>query len=298
MIIEEMSRSIGAVIVFAALLRAPGLFSEFWLDEIHALSSATDIRSAIEVFTGIHHDSNHWLVSLWMHFVGPGASFWLYRLPSFFAGIAAVLFAGWFAEVEGSQAGLTRLLAATSFPLVFYSSEARGYSIAALAALAFLLYLVRWTATCKARFFTASSIAAVLGLLAHPSFVLVLAASIVYSLVLAGRAGAALRSVLLPFAIPTALSTALVALNAGHFVIGGGTSPSPAAVLLQTASLGIGGPVEARFRPSSPRSPSSSWRASSCADFSATGRIAPRRRRFRFCGSSSSQRCSFRSGRR
>jgi hypothetical protein len=213
MIIEDMSRSVGAVLVLAALLRAPGLFSEFWLDEIHALSSATNVRSAVEVFTGIHHDSNHWLVSLWMNLVGPGAPFWVYRLPSCLAGIAAVLFAGWLAEAEGSKAALARLLAATSFPLVFYSSEARGYSLAALAALAFLLYLVRWIATGKRRFLLGSSIAAALGLLAHPSFLLVLAASMVYSLVLAAR-------------------------------VGGGTSPPPAAVLLQTASLGIGGPVD------------------------------------------------------
>jgi hypothetical protein len=97
MIIEEMKWSFVAIFLIAALLRLPGLFTELWLDEIRALSNVAAIGSAAEVFTGIHHDSNHWLVSLWMYALGQEASFWMYRLPSFLAGVAAVLVVGWLA---------------------------------------------------------------------------------------------------------------------------------------------------------------------------------------------------------
>ncbi len=247
MIVEDMRGSVGAIVLLGALLRAPGLFTGLWLDEIHALSSATDVRSAIEVFTGIHHDSNHWLVSLWMHLVGPAAPFWVYRLPSFLAGIAAVLFAGWLAALEGSKPGLAMLLTATSFPLIFYSSEARGYSLAALASLCLLLCLVRWFETRRRSFLAGSALSACLGLLSHLSFVMVLIAVAVYSLVLAGRGAISLRNALSPPAVPVLLLAGLVAINAGQFVIGGGTSAPPGTVLVETASLALGGPVEGPF---------------------------------------------------
>jgi uncharacterized membrane protein len=239
-----MTRSLGAMLVLGAVLRAPGLFTEFWLDEIYALSSASSVGSAAEVVTGIHHDSNHWLMSLWMRCLGPDAAFWAYRLPSYLAGVAAILFVGWLAELDGGKPLRAMLLTATSFPLVFYSSEARGYALAALLALALLLFLVRWFETRQLRFLAASSIAASLGLLSHLSFLMVLAAAFAYSLVLAGRGGASVRNALVPFVLPILLLAALAAINAGHFVIGGGTSGPPGEVLLQTASLAFGGPIE------------------------------------------------------
>src|SRR5262245_30249576 len=132
MIVEEMKRSfvvLTLAVVLGALLRAPGLFTELWLDEIRGLSNVKSIGSAIEVVTGIHHDSNHWLTSLWMYALGPDAPFWEYRLPSFFAGVAAIICAGWLAGIARSSRGLAMLLTATSFPLIFYSSEARGYAL-------------------------------------------------------------------------------------------------------------------------------------------------------------------------
>jgi hypothetical protein len=138
------------------------------------------------------------------------------------------------------------LFAATSFPLVFYSSEARGYALATLAGLAFLPFLLRWFETRQLRFLAGSSIAASLGLLSHLSFLMVLAAAFAYSLVLAGRGSAPVRNALAPFALPVLLLAALASINARRFVIGGGTSGPPGEVLLQTASLAVGGPIEGR----------------------------------------------------
>lgn len=241
-----MKWSFGAILVVSVLLRAAGLATEFWLDEIRALSNVIAIRSAAEVFTGIHHDSNHWLVSLWMYAVGQEAPFWLYRLPSLLAGVATVLIAGRLAEVDGSNPRLAMLLTATSFPLVFYSSEARGYSLAALAGLALLLCLLRWVETSRSRWLGGFWLFASMGILSHLSFLLVLVAAVLYSFALAGRGRLSLRRALTLHLPPFLVLGALVAVDLRYLGIGGGTPEPPLTLLARTGSLAIGGPVEGR----------------------------------------------------
>jgi hypothetical protein len=236
-----------ALLVLAALLRAPGLETELWLDEIRALANVSSIDSAVDVFNAIHHDSNHWLTSLWMYVLGPEAPFWLYRLPSFLAGVAAVLAAGWLASQDDGKARLAMLLTATSFPLVFYSSEARGYSLAALAALLLLFCLVRWLETNETRWLVGGALVAVAGVLSHLSFLLVVAAATIYALVVAGRGGTTLiRAIAIPSAALLAV-LALIAIDLRYLGIGGGTREPPSAVLVETASLAVGGPIEGRY---------------------------------------------------
>jgi 4-amino-4-deoxy-L-arabinose transferase-like glycosyltransferase len=181
-----------------------------------------------------------------MYAVGQEAQFWTYRLPSFLAGVAAVLLVGWLAEVDGSKPWLAMLLTATSFPLVFYSSEARGYALAALAGLAALLCLVRWTESGGRRWHAGYSLAASFGILSHLSLVLVLVAAVVYSLVLAGRGRLSLGRALAVQVVPFLLLGALVVVDLRYLGIGGGTREPPGALLAQTASLALGGPIEGR----------------------------------------------------
>ena len=70
------------IVLFGALVRVPGLFTDFWLDEIWSYSHVQKLSSAVEVFTAIHHDSNHWLNSLVIYGLGAGKPFWFYRLVS------------------------------------------------------------------------------------------------------------------------------------------------------------------------------------------------------------------------
>jgi hypothetical protein len=239
-------RSLGAIAGLSLLLRAAGLASEFWLDEIRGLSNVAAIGSAAEVFTGIHHDSNHWLVSLWMYAVGQEAPFWLYRLPSLLAGVAAVLVAGRLAGVEGSNARLAMLLTATSFPLVFYSSEARGYSLAALSSLALFLCLLRWAETSDPRWLGGYWLSASAGVLSHLSFVLVLVAAFLFSVVLAGRGLLSPRRAIAVHLLPFVLLGVLAFIDLRYLRIGGGTLEPPSSLLARTASLALGGPVEGR----------------------------------------------------
>jgi hypothetical protein len=180
-----------------------------------------------------------------MYVLGSGRDFALYRLPSFLAGIAAVPAAGALAgtDREGKPA-LSMLLVAASFPLGFYSSEARGYSLAVLAALLAVYFLVRFAEKGGIRFFAGYALSAALGLLAHLSFGIVLLAATVFGLVLVGRGRMRLSALAALQAPPLGVLALLFAVDLRYLRIGGGPHESPSFLLVRTASFSLGGPLE------------------------------------------------------
>jgi hypothetical protein len=127
-------------------LRLPGLSTDFWLDEIWSWSLAQQVTTPDEIFTSLHADNNNYFNTLWLWLCGPAAPVWLYRLHSLVAGCVTVVvvvaltrrFAG--RDLSNGQSGadiaggVTGLLLATSAVYAIYSSEARGYALAILAA--------------------------------------------------------------------------------------------------------------------------------------------------------------------
>lgn len=121
----------------AALLRAPGLASDFWLDEIWSLRLARSAEGLGEIIYGLETSNNHLLVTAWLHAVAGTGSELLYRLPSFLAGLASVPLAAAVSRRLGPGAPwVAAPLAALWYPMLPYSTEARGYALAAAAALA------------------------------------------------------------------------------------------------------------------------------------------------------------------
>jgi hypothetical protein len=243
MIVEVDWKAV-SILGLAVVLRLPGLFTDFWLDEIWALQNVAGIESASGVFTGIHHDSNHWLVSLWMYAVGADRAFWLYRLPSFLAGVAAVVVSGALGRMAGGNGSLAMLFAAVCFPLGFYSTEARGYSFAVLAGLLSVIGLVRAMETRDFRWLAAYGVVTAGGILSHLSFLIVLVATLFFSLVMVGRGATSLSRVLGAHTPALAVLGLLVALDLRYLTIGGGPRTPPAELLGQTMSLAIGGPLD------------------------------------------------------
>ena len=79
------------------------------------------------------HDNNHVLNSLYLHLVGDGAPLYLYRLFAVVCGIASLWVIAHIARRWGhAEALYSVILVATSFPLLVYFSEARGYAPAML----------------------------------------------------------------------------------------------------------------------------------------------------------------------
>src|SRR5258707_11952356 len=114
------------LVAAAGLLRLAAARDDLWLDEIWSLSLAARVHRALDVFTSLHHDNNHYLVTLWMFLLGDNAAGFWYRLPSVLAGTAAVALAYFAGQKLGGNAGVfAAILTALSLPLVVYSSEAR-----------------------------------------------------------------------------------------------------------------------------------------------------------------------------
>jgi hypothetical protein len=225
-------------------LRVPGLGTDFWLDEIWALDNVTALGSSWRaIFTGIHHDSNHWLPSLWFYVTGPEAPVWVYRLPSLVAGVATIIVAGRLARRLGTGETLTMLLVAVSYPLGFYSTEARGYALAALAGLVSLLCVMRWLEGRERRWLLGFWLAAAVGILSHLSFVIVLAAIGAWLLALVARHDLTLRSAAGVLAVPAGVLVVLAVVDLRFLTLGGGPHTPGVTLLVQAASLAVGGPL-------------------------------------------------------
>ena len=237
------------VLLLALILRLPGLGTDFWLDEIWALENVGGIDSALGVFTAIHHDSNHWLISLWMYVVGQDAAFWVYRLPSLIAGVVTVLVAGRLADEQRSDRAIAMLLVAVSFPLGFYASEARGYGVAACASLASFLCLLRWLATDDRRWLFAHWGVAGVGLLAHLSFVAVLAAEAVFLRAVRTSGRSRVSQPMLPLLGPLVVLIALIVVDLRFLQLGGGPPLDAWRLLAEVGALAVGGPVDVWWTP-------------------------------------------------
>lgn len=240
---------VGLVFAVALALRLPGLWTDFWLDEIWAVSNVAALPSVLAVFTGIHHDSNHWLISLWFYAVGQDSPFWVYRLPSLASGLASVWVAGLLAREEGASPALAMLLVAVAFPLAFYATEARGYAVAAGAGLTSLYCLLRWLDSASPRWLVAHWAAATIGLLGHLSFIAIIGAEAVFLIVLSKVGAVPSRGRMRPLALPVIVLAVLIVVDLRFLELGGGPDLDYPQLLTDVAALALGAPVGLRWTP-------------------------------------------------
>ncbi len=132
-----------AVVVLVLLggaLRLAAARNDLWFDEIWTLLLLDRITAPGDILTRLRHDNNHPLNSLLAWWLRGESPPWVIRLPAVLAGMLTVLAAsgvGWRpdgpdGERRRSAAGalVAGTLAAVSFPLVHFGSEARGYALA------------------------------------------------------------------------------------------------------------------------------------------------------------------------
>jgi hypothetical protein len=169
-------------VAVGGLFRALAARGDLWFDEIWSIRLAEKVQSPIEIITALVRDNNHILNTLWMYLVGEQSWWMLYRIPAVVAGIGAVILSGLIARRWGMTAAvLAVLLTGLSYPLIHYSSEARGYAPAIFFAFAALLSLDRFLrkrGVAAAACFAASGI---LGFFSHLLFIQCYAALLCWS---------------------------------------------------------------------------------------------------------------------
>ena len=146
--------ALAALVTLGAALRVALARGDLWLDELWSLSFARQITWPWEVLTVIHHDNNHPLNTLALFLTvkpaGAHAAPVVYRLlaagrwhrddsSALLDGVAQTTI-----PLARTRAWIAATLCACSFLAVVYSSEARGYALAALfAVLAFAMVRTR-----------------------------------------------------------------------------------------------------------------------------------------------------------
>lgn len=224
--------TLGVIVIVAAVVRAAGLFDDFWLDEIWSYSIARQIHAPLDVLLlpAARIDNNHPLNTLLMWLIGDHACWWIYRVPSLLAGVGSVILAGMIAARRGSTSALlAAALTGFSYPLVLYSSEARGYSLAFFFALlafdASQRYLASSTWVNTAIF----ALACAVGILSHLTFIHVyagIAAWTLYRLLRTQPWQSAIARIAQLHAIPLCIFVAVYLVFVRSLTLGG-SPPQP-----------------------------------------------------------------------
>ena len=236
-------------------LRAWAAAGDFWLDEIWSWMAVRDrVHSVADVFFAIDHDNNHLLNSLWIYLLGLGVDWRWYRLPAVVAGALSVLVAGRLLATAGVAAQwAARLLFVPSFLLVNYASEARGYGVLMLCALASLWLLEahqralveQHSARARAALW-GFWLAAIFGTLAHASYGATFVALALWTawrcLRATGSSGQRIARFALLFGPPGLFSLCLWTVSFLHVTSGGGPLMSASQAAAAACALAVGGP--------------------------------------------------------
>jgi hypothetical protein len=162
------------ILVAGVVWRCYALATEFWLDEIWSWKQfAEKATSAADIFfkAEFKHDNNHHLNTLFMYLVGAREGWLGYRMLAFVCGILSILVATGLACRNGAKTALfTCALFATSFVMVLYSTEARGYAPVIFFALLAFLLMERYLENRSLALAIGFGCCAVLGFCAHFAF--------------------------------------------------------------------------------------------------------------------------------
>lgn len=244
---------------------------QLWLDEIWSWALARMGGSVGGVFA-LAHDNNHPLNTLWLLVVGETDAWIVYRIPALIAGAAALVLVAWIPLARRNGDGTSRssaelprepaarswrgtapiesafaaLLFASSFLLATVQSEARGYSLAILAALVGYASLARHLERPGVRSALLFGASAIVGLLSHLTWLHAYAGlaawSLVHALTSSGPIALRAKRLLALHAIPLAAIGIVWATFGRWIVVGGGPARPLVEVLGSALDLGLGAP--------------------------------------------------------
>jgi hypothetical protein len=138
---------LAALVGLAAIVRIIATRNDLWLDELISLRIANAAKTPWQIFSGVHSDNNHYLNTLFLYWVRKRDYAPLYRYLSVACGVALVPAGYWLlARRSRVEAVILAGLLACSYPLIHFSSEARGYSGALFGCMLACAALANWMA--------------------------------------------------------------------------------------------------------------------------------------------------------
>lgn len=186
-----------ALTLLALAVRLPGIDGGLWADEIYSALYAfrTPFPESLAEF---HGDNKHPFYSLLAHMSlsAFGESPWSLRLPALLFGVATVpmLFVLGRRVTSKAEAGFAAALLAVSYHHVWFSQNARGYSILLFCALASTWLLLRFLQDRDHRAGVLYSVCIAVGAYTHLTFVFTAFAQFIVALLaLVGRPRGAAR---------------------------------------------------------------------------------------------------------
>jgi mannosyltransferase len=173
---------VAALTVLAALLRVPGLNAGMWFDEIVTLVES--VRQPLsEIVTAFPGYNDHPFYSLLAHVsvAGLGEHAWTVRLPALVFGVAGipVLYQLGAAVMSRSEGVMAALLLTVSYHHVWFSQNARGYTVLLFFTLLATLLFVRLLQGSRPRTAVAYGIVVGLGTYTHLTMAFVVVAHVI-----------------------------------------------------------------------------------------------------------------------
>ena len=244
---------IAVALMVASVVRFIASLDNFWLDEIWSWMIARQLASPLEVITRVHHGNNHYLNTFVLLAFGDGTPMQYYRWPAVAAGIGTVVLAGVVARNWNSVAAVTAtVITGSSFLLIQYSSEARGYAYLLFFAIASFAVMQESLKKQRAIYEALFAFFTLMGFLSHPTYAFAFAAFFSWSIWdRVSSDGWLSRRHLVPFIfevlIPFGFLLVLYVLDWRHLYIGGGDERAAWRVFAQATSAAFGGPLEGQL---------------------------------------------------
>lgn len=235
------------VVLLAGLARFYAALGDFWLDEVWSWFLAGRLNSPADVLFELKHENNHFLNTWILYFLGPGEHWVVYRIPAVIAGIGTVIVCGLISARRGAgEAVMTLVLIGGSYPLIHFSSEARGYSYVLFFSATAFLFLERALRRPDWRNGLLFGTCCVLGFLSQPMFVYFYISAFAWSSWAWLRERPSGREFALRIgrchALPILFAGGLYYVNLREMINAGGTIFGLRQVLVETLSLTFGGP--------------------------------------------------------
>ena len=229
----------------SAILMIAAIRGDLWLDEVMSLKTALTAPGWLALITQNANDNNHLLNTFFLRLLGWQQHLFVYRLPAVLFGIYTIVALAWTARRWSREAAVWIVyLAGLSYPVIVYSSEARGYAPAMFfAVVSFETLQQCWEHSTWSRliFFWTSLC---LGCLSHFSFIIILVALGGWSLVREKHAGSSLRGAMVNlaklYAVPTIFLAGIFLVFIRHITFLGGPVYSPWEVVGAGASYALG----------------------------------------------------------